>query len=499
MEMKYDHVVVGSGISGMTAALLLGLQGRKVLLLEKALHIGGSMARFRMKGIPFDTGFHFTGGFEQGGLLNDMLKILGIRDHIEPLHFQRADTNRFVFEQSGKQYCCPPTEEQLKIRLKADFPQEVHAVDEYFRLIDSVCDRTVNMDIRQVGLSPDPVEEDYISLQEVLDQLTGNEQLKTLLAAYCMCYGVKPGEVSFANHARMCQGMFRELVRIRHGGEAFVEAFKPALRDAGVEIRCGHHIVACEEIRENQVGRFRLNGGETVDFDTAIFTIHPKQVLEALPQEYFRHAFISRIADFEPSIGFFAVFGVCADPAAMEDCMVTLYPDGDLNEMFDTGARDRDSALFFVCGLEEVAGRPCRTITAFEASCPEDLAEWADSSVGRRSAGYEAYKAAKTQRIVKRILNHCPALRGNFEVLTSSSALTFRDYLHSLEGSAYGVKQKMGQFNLFGKLPLRNLYVAGQSSLLPGVMGAMMSSFIVARALVEKTQFNEFIRGRLDS
>ncbi len=496
--MKYDHVVVGSGISGMTAALLLGLHGRKVLLLEKAPHIGGSMARFRIKGIPFDTGFHFTGGFEQGGLLNDMLRILGIRDRIEPLHFQHADTNRFVFEQSGERYCFPPNENQLKASLKADFPQEIDAIDEYFRLIDSVCDRTVNMDIRQVGLSPDPVEEDFSNLQEVLDKLTDNEQLKTLLSAYCMCYGVKPDEVSFANHARMCQGMFRELVRIRGGGEAFVNAFEPALRAAGVDIRCNRHIVACEEIEGNRVGCFRLNSGEQIRFDTAIFTIHPKQVLETLPQEYLRHAFINRISDFEPSIGFFAVFGICTDPDAMEDCMVTLYPDSDLNQMFDPGACDRDSALFFACGLEEVNGQSCRTVTAFEASCPEDLAQWAGSSMGKRSADYAAYKEAKTQRIVERILDHCPELRDNFEVLTSSSVLTFRDYLCSPDGSAYGVKQKMGQFNLFGKLPLRNLYVAGQSSLLPGVMGAMMSSFIVVRALVDKTQFNGFIHRRLD-
>ena len=36
--------------------------------------------------------------------------------------------------------------------------------------------------------------------------------------------------------------------------------------------------------------------------------------------------------------------------------------------------------------------------------------------------------------------------------------LTARDYLNSPDGSAYGVKQKMGQFNLMGKLPLHNLY-----------------------------------------
>ena len=33
----YDDIVVGSGISGLTLAHLLGLNGRKVLLLEKSV------------------------------------------------------------------------------------------------------------------------------------------------------------------------------------------------------------------------------------------------------------------------------------------------------------------------------------------------------------------------------------------------------------------------------------------------------------------------------
>ncbi|MDZ4198969.1 MAG: hypothetical protein U1E27_06760, partial [Kiritimatiellia bacterium] len=73
------------------------------------------------------------------------------------------------------------------------------------------------------------------------------------------------------------------------------------------------------------------------------------------------------------------------------------------------------------------------------------------------------------------------------------------DYLHSPDGSAYGIRQKVGQFNLMGRLPIRNLYLAGQSALLPGIVGAMMSSFIVTRAILDKDLFNAWIRERLGS
>src|SRR5262245_28805335 len=85
----YDYIVVGSGISGLTVARILSQQGKSVLLLEKASILGGSVARFRIDGIPYDAGFHFTGGFtdERNGVLDTMLTLLGVRERIRPIYF----------------------------------------------------------------------------------------------------------------------------------------------------------------------------------------------------------------------------------------------------------------------------------------------------------------------------------------------------------------------------------------------------------------------------
>jgi phytoene dehydrogenase-like protein len=97
----------------------------------------------------------------------------------------------------------------------------------------------------------------------------------------------------------------------------------------------------------------------------------------------------------------------------------------------------------------------------------------------------------------ERIYKALPDLKGNLRILDSASSLTFRDYLYSPDGSAYGIKQKVGQFNLIGRLPWRNMFAAGQSALLPGIVGAMISSFVVVRSLLGRTDLNEFIHERL--
>ena len=48
-EGSYDTIVIGSGLAGMTAAKKLGLNGRKVLLLESHNKLGGFATWFRRK------------------------------------------------------------------------------------------------------------------------------------------------------------------------------------------------------------------------------------------------------------------------------------------------------------------------------------------------------------------------------------------------------------------------------------------------------------------
>lgn len=496
---RYHSIIVGGGISGMTLALLLSANGRRVLLLEKAPYLGGALCRFRRRGLPFDTGFHFTGGFVGNTTLHDMLTVLGLRDRIRPVFLDRERSNRFLFEQEGLCIEVPNGLHRCCAKFESVFPMERAAVKEYFRRVERVVQATPSFDLRRLSASPDPLEEDHVTLQQVLDGLTRDPTLQAALSLYCLCYGTRPNEVSFANHARVSIGFYESIARIEGGGDAIIEAFREALAQLPVEVRCRESITECLDIRDSQVGRFRLTSGTEVSADECIFTLHPREVLKVLPRQHFSKAFWDRVGSFESSNGFFCVYGAVDGEhpgPEFEPSILSTLPHADINRLLDP-EYDGPQALAIFQSREEVGGRSFHMLNAMEPSFFREVAPWQESEPGRRPAEYQEYKQRHAAAICEHIGRVLPEVSNSLRVYETASMLTFRDYLSSPDGCAYGIRQKVGQFNLFGKLPLRNLYAAGQSAVLPGILGAMLSSFIVARSILDKATYSDFIHRRL--
>ncbi len=73
--MRYDTIVVGGGIAGLTAAAYIARSGRSVAIFEKQPKMGGLVQTFCRDSVCFDTGLR---SIENSGIVFPMLKQLGI-------------------------------------------------------------------------------------------------------------------------------------------------------------------------------------------------------------------------------------------------------------------------------------------------------------------------------------------------------------------------------------------------------------------------------------
>jgi phytoene dehydrogenase-like protein len=75
---KYDVIVIGAGIGGLTCGALLAKQGLRVLVAEQHSIPGGCCTSFQRKGFTFDVGTDMFPGGGRGELIYDTLEALGL-------------------------------------------------------------------------------------------------------------------------------------------------------------------------------------------------------------------------------------------------------------------------------------------------------------------------------------------------------------------------------------------------------------------------------------
>lgn len=483
-NIKYDDLVVGSGISGMAMSLLLAKAGRKVLLIEKQPAIGGCMRRFKTKGIPFDTGFHFTGGF--GGLLSDMLHALGMEKDISPEFLDAPKTNRVYLENSNSIYEMPSGLGTNGEALKKYFPDECEAIDKYLRKEEDIERRTPSMDLNKLNseelfILMQQIDEDSISLQEYLDSITSNTKLQTILGSFALCYGSSPAVTPLSVHCRVSVGMRKSLARVSGGGDAFIRSFKRRAKELNISIMTNTEISNIAQRHGRTIDAVKLSNGSTCYFENCILSIHPREILSILPEDVVPNSTRQAIDKYQESFSFFSLFATIQIDHPVPCALTSYLTNDNLNSIISPDSAD--CAMAILTGNEVVGNKRVNILCAFESEFPGEANPWRDSVCRNNDISYQQYKNNRAASMIRKIAKVYPEYAGKINILNTSSTLTFEDYIPPF-GSAYGIMHKVGEQSLFGRLPVRNFYAAGQSALMPGVVGAMLSSFIIGRCLL---------------
>lgn len=495
---KYDAVLIGSGISSLTAAILLARQGKRIAVLEQHYLPGGYMHAFRKHGHSFDTGAHYVGAMEKGQPFRALLEYLGVYNDqlFFPLDPDGFDEIRFpeFTTRLAKGY-----EKNIHL-LSEQFPSEHKAIAEYFRLVRNAARAFPTYNFR-----PD-VDMDVMlplletSLKAVVEKLTANPRLQAVLYTYCALHGVVPADLPFGMHAIVTDSLIRGPYGFRTSGNALAEAFVHRLTALGGELHLRTKVTKLETSGDS-VTKVITDKGE-LQADWVIGGIHPKAVFAMLEPNPLTPAFASRVAKLEESMGIFGLYAVC-NPGLELDPRRNYYffSTSDPNKMLPLDPSSSAPTAVFMSRSNRGATSNSLSLNFHAAGPYEWFKEWEGSSWRDRPAEYEKFKEDYSEKIFDLVEARGLPVRGALEAHLTSSALTNQHYNPSPEGSAYGIYHSFASTGLRALGPrtkVRNLLLTGQNTLFPGLLAAAIAGLRTAGNVLGMKPTLEKLQGMLD-
>lgn len=127
LSEQWDAIVIGSGIGGLTAAVLLAVHGgKRVLVLERHYEAGGFTHTFHRPGYEWDVGLHYIGQVQ-----DERSSVRRAFDHVTAgkVQWQAMPEiyDRFIIE--GQPFDLVAGLDRFREGMKQSFPKETRAID----------------------------------------------------------------------------------------------------------------------------------------------------------------------------------------------------------------------------------------------------------------------------------------------------------------------------------------------------------------------------------
>jgi len=487
--MKSDVVIVGSGISGLTAAAILAKKGKKVVVLESQSSFGGSLRQFKRSGISYDVGFHYTGCLGENEILDLLWRYCDVKENLDIISLNEDSHDRFEFNEEhdpvrGYFSYSRFTEELLK-----HFPQEKIAIVDYFDTVKKLCH---DVPFYKTSLPLTPFLRGYkdrpSSLVGYLDKITNNSFLRSVFTAPGFLYGTPTPLASIDVHALVAHGYYSGAYTVANGGQAIVDVFIDQLRQLGVELYSGVKVDSVE-VKQGKVAGVSTSKDFSVECDQIVYTGHPTSLIDCLPEKVFRPAYVKRLLSLKNSLSMFGVFGKSEKELDTLQGPLNYYVIPGKSEVLPTsGTTSYQQRPMMMTSTRSNSHHALQGTTngiiLLRLGYWQDVQQFRGSKSESRSAEYEELKDTVATEMIATAEKRWGDKVGSIKPMAVGTPLTFRDELSAPEGCAYGAMHCLDQYNPDVRTRLPGLYLAGQSTLMTGVAGSSISGLVAAGEIV---------------
>jgi len=479
-------IIIGSGMGGLSCGVIMAKNGYDVTVLEQGFQLGGCLQCFKRGGVSFETGMHFVGSADPGQILYRLFDYLEI---LPDVSLSRLDTSAYnIISMAGERFAFANGREAFIETLLQKFPLEADSLARYFDVIKQVADVCGLNQMQSAQDSDTLMKYQLTSMGEVLRETVRDPHLRDVLCGDLPLYAGIQDKTPFALHAQLMDFYNRSSFRISGGSDHLAKSMAATICRYGGQVLTRSKVtrVLCDSTHATGV---EINGDQFLSADVVIGAIHPQVLLPLLDTSLIRPAYRQRIADIPNTPSVFSLylkfrkdqmpymnsnfFGYRANhPWGCEDYDEQTWPKGYLYMHF--------------CGEQTSAYAESGVVLSYLHA--SELAQWSDTSVGRRGADYEAWKKQKAERILDLMETEFPAIRSQIESYYTASPLTYRDYNSTPEGSMYGIMKDVTMGPAY-RIPYRtrvpNLLLVGQNINSHGILGVLVGTMITCSNLLD--------------
>jgi len=451
MAERFDVVVAGGGLGGLTAAALLARSGWRVLVLERQRVLGGCATAFRRGLYRFDAAASFLGATREGEQIARVLETIGAADRV-----------RFAHVGANLRIVLPDRALDTRNAASGDpvaaaFPNERRALARVQRVLEAI-----GRDVQRFSalrpwqrallplFCPSLLRYARSRLGRLLDREIRDPALRVVLSH--LPATAPPRELALLFAGVVLSKSGRESLCYPAGGMgAFTAALAEGARRHGAELRTGEGLAAIEH-DGRRVTAVRTDAGARIGARAVVAAFDPNDVLARLegPGRRRIEKARRRAARFRYSASAFLVY-LGLDPAAdwsHEHFLTSIFETIDLDAAYGAvGRGELPERLIHHVTFPDASGAPETDGAAPTAKIMtivpyEPFARWRAEG----EAVYRERKQAFAESILARVGAHVPALRSGVRFVEAASPLTLERWTGNPRGAIYGLEPTPEQF-----------------------------------------------------
>lgn len=541
-ENNYDVVIIGGGLGGLVSGAKLSKEGKKVLLLEQHIVVGGCATTYKRKGYTIEVGLHELDGLDKKDLKTKVFKDLGVFDNIEFIKLPEF----YRFKSKDLDIVMPDNDSEAIELLSKKFPSEVRGIKKYFKTMNKIRNeifRLPESKLLYILLQPVfPVFYPYLSVISsrttkffsllhplfyifsmnkifwrhrtiggYLDSIIRDENLKLLLTANLKYYSDDPYKMSLLYFSVAQASYYKGGYYIKGGSQKLSDYLARVIRDNGGEVLLNSKV---SEIKvKNEFNRNKVCGVKyhkttdskktyNVDCKIVISNSAISNVVKMLPTQIGK-SLNNKLEKLENSISLLSIY-ICFK-GRVKDLGNTNYSTfifgntKSLKNVYSDSISRIEERDFVFVDYSQIDSGLCDEGKSFGSICLVDYyKEWE----GISDKAYKKKKEEIAEAFLSRAETLLPGFKKSIYHYEVGTSKTIERYTLNPGGSVYGFSQTPSQSGIYrfkNKISsIKNLYFASAWTMPGGgFSGAILSGWFCAREILRKNKIENILCKKL--